>query len=185
MNILVVCTGNICRSPMGEVVLRAKLEQAGIDAEVDSVGVSDEEQGRPMDSRAQATLTGAGYDLPHHQARQVSIADLQWADLVLAMTVGHARSLKSVAQEAGIDPSIIHLWREFSDLDFAEGGVYGDGGALDGATKDKSYSNFYSSNGPEDVPDPWYGPASGFQDTLEVVEEGADGIISWMQEKNS
>lgn len=178
--ILVVCTGNICRSPMGEVVLRSKLAEADIDAEVDSVGVSAEESGNPIDRRAQRVLAEHGYEVPRRAARRVTPQDLADFDLILAMTVGHARSLRNLAERSGQDASKIHLWREYdpqTDLGIAPGGAFGEGGALESDSAERGYSNFYSSDGDFDVPDPWYGSADGFYDTLEVVERGADGII--------
>ncbi|WP_370741039.1 arsenate reductase/protein-tyrosine-phosphatase family protein [Cellulomonas telluris] len=61
--VMTVCTGNICRSPMAEVVLRTKLEEAGLAdvVEVDSTGISDEEHGNPVDRRARAVLRAHGY----------------------------------------------------------------------------------------------------------------------------
>ena len=181
MRILVVCTGNICRSPMGEIVLRQRLEEAGIEAEVDSVGVSDEETGHPVDSRAARVLQGAGYEVPRRSARLATVDDMKNSDLVLAMTVGHAKRLKKLADDNGIDSSKIHLWREYdkaTGLGVAPGGVFGEGGALEGNRKpSKGYSHLYSSDGEWDVPDPWYGGEEGFYDTLAVVESGADGIV--------
>lgn len=186
MRILVVCTGNICRSPMGEIVLRERFAQAGIDVDVDSVGVSDEESGRPVDSRAAKVLREAGYDVPRRAARQVTPADLADSDLVLAMTVGHARQLKKVAESNGIDPSVIHLWSEFDDnvpLEIAPHGAFGPGGILEGKERSSAgYSAFYSSDVEWDVPDPWYGGEDGFYDTLSAVESGAAGIIAWVRD---
>lgn len=180
MRILVVCTGNICRSPMGEVVLRHRLAEAGIEAEVDSVGVSAEEHGRPIDRRAGNILQQAGYDVPHRSARKVTKEDLENSDLVLAMTVGHAKQLGALADRYGIDKSKIHLWREYdavSSLGIAPGGVFGEGGYLSDRDLDSRYSAFYSSDGEWDVPDPWYGGQEDFLDTLRVVESGVDGIL--------
>lgn len=182
MRILIVCTGNICRSPMGEIVLREKLAQAGISAEVDSVGVSSEEHGRGVDTRAARVLREAGYDVPRRSARKVTSQDLEDSDLVLAMTVGHAKQLGALAERHGISTDKIHLWREYdssSSLGVAPAGVFGEGGYL--ATKkseDRGHSNLYMSDGEWDVPDPWYGGQEGFYDTLAVVESGADGIVA-------
>jgi protein-tyrosine phosphatase len=82
-----VCLGNICRSPMADVVLSARLAEAGLSdrVEVASCGTGGWHVGRPMDERAAATLTDAGYDPTRHRAQQY--AD-HWAaayDLLLAM----------------------------------------------------------------------------------------------------
>jgi low molecular weight protein-tyrosine phosphatase len=85
--VALVCLGNICRSPMAHVVLESRLAEAGLDdrVTVDSSGTGDWHVGRPMDRRAAATLSSAGYDPSRHRARQY---DASWAeryDLVLAM----------------------------------------------------------------------------------------------------
>jgi protein-tyrosine phosphatase len=85
--ISLVCLGNICRSPTAQVVLEARLAAAGLDDRVSvrSSGTGDWHVGRPMDSRAAATLEADGYDASRHRARQY---DDSWAaedDLVLAM----------------------------------------------------------------------------------------------------
>ncbi|WOF21454.1 low molecular weight phosphotyrosine protein phosphatase [Microbacterium betulae] len=106
--IVVVCTGNICRSPMGEVVLRDRLEAAGLGVDVRSAGVSAEEAGNPIDARAASVLAEHGYAVPRHQARAVSRDDLS-ADLLLAMTDHHRRALL----RQGADPARTRLWTEF------------------------------------------------------------------------
>ncbi|WUS93292.1 low molecular weight phosphotyrosine protein phosphatase [Kribbella sp. NBC_00709] len=91
MHVEIVCTGNICRSPMGEVVLRAKLAEAGIDGvEVTSSGTGGWHVGDPMDPRAAAALRRRGYDGSAHRAREFESA----ADLVLAMDSGHLTELR-------------------------------------------------------------------------------------------
>ena len=85
--ISLVCLGNICRSPTAQVVLEARLAEAGLDDRVSvrSSGTGDWHVGRPMDHRAAATLEVDGYDASRHRARQY---DDSWAaedDLVLAM----------------------------------------------------------------------------------------------------
>ncbi|WP_328989976.1 low molecular weight phosphotyrosine protein phosphatase [Kribbella sp. NBC_01245] len=90
----VVCTGNICRSPIGEVVLRAKLAEAGIDdVVVTSSGTGGWHAGDPMDPRAAAALARRGYDGSAHRARQFLSSWLGERDLVLAMDQGHLASL--------------------------------------------------------------------------------------------
>ncbi|MFY9262744.1 MAG: low molecular weight phosphotyrosine protein phosphatase [Actinomycetaceae bacterium] len=183
--ILVVCTGNICRSPMGEIVLHDKLAAAGItDVEVGSAGVSAEESGHPIDRRAENVLQNAGYRVPgFHNAHRATRRELREADLVLAMTVGHARALYRMMKEAGADTSKIHLWREFDGtINPAPNGAFGEGGPLEGQEKARSRPgyDFYTSDGVLDVLDPWYGDQGGFYGTLGVVERGADGIIAWI-----
>ena len=62
--VLMVCTGNICRSVMAEEILREAAEQRGLDVVVDSAGISDEEHGHGIDSRAARALREGGYRSP-------------------------------------------------------------------------------------------------------------------------
>ena len=89
----VVCTGNICRSPIGEVVLRTKLAEAGIDdVVVTSSGTDGWHQGDPMDHRAAAVLARNGYDGSAHRARRFE--GFTDHHLVLAMDSGHLAILR-------------------------------------------------------------------------------------------
>ena len=85
--IALVCLGNICRSPMAEVVLASRLEEAGLDGRVQVVssGTGDWHVGKPMDRRAAATLVAHGYDPSRHRAQQFDRSWLDECDVVLAM----------------------------------------------------------------------------------------------------
>jgi len=107
--IAVVCTGNICRSPMGHVVLESALSEAGIEARVESYGTGGWHVGDPMDSRAAAVLTNAGYDASRHRAAQFTAAVTVRHDLVLAMDGTHVRELLDL----GVAPDRLLLWRDF------------------------------------------------------------------------
>jgi protein-tyrosine phosphatase len=100
----IVCTGNICRSPIGEVVLRAKLAEAGIhDVEVTSSGTGAWHVGDPMDPRAADVLRRHGYDGSAHRARQFDPAWYGDRDLILAMDSGHLSALTRRAREVPIE----------------------------------------------------------------------------------
>jgi protein-tyrosine phosphatase len=87
-----VCLGNICRSPTAHVVLEQRLADAGLDrVEVSSSGTGDWHVGGPMDRRAAAALTTAGYDATRHRARQHDPGE--GVDLVLAMDAANLRDL--------------------------------------------------------------------------------------------
>lgn len=172
---------------MGEVVLRDRLAEQGIhDVEVRSAGVSTEETGNPIDSRARAVLGEFGHEVPaDHHAHRATAEELREADLVLAMTTGHAHSLRSMMDKLDENPAKIHLWREFDGtLDVAEGGAFGSGGALAEDLAQRSQSaNFYRSSGEFDVPDPWYGDKEGFYDTYQVVSRGANGVADYIRDQ--
>jgi protein-tyrosine phosphatase len=87
--ILFVCTGNICRSPTAEGVLRQLAAKAGIDVHVESAGTGDWHVGQPPDERAQHHAKGRGYDLSAQRARQVRGRDFEDFDLIVAMDRGH------------------------------------------------------------------------------------------------
>ena len=73
--VMTVCTGNICRSPMAEIILRAEFGRRGLadKVNVESSGVSDEEYGNPIDRRAVKVLKERGYELPaHHFAHRIT-----------------------------------------------------------------------------------------------------------------
>ena len=154
--VMTVCTGNICRSPMAEVVLRERLEAAGLGdvVVVDSTGISDEEHGRPVDRRAHRVLAAHGYSVPQHRARQVTPVDLPARDLLLPMTATHARALRNLAHG---DPAVLARIRMYRSFDPAA-----------------------PAGGPDhllDVDDPWYGPDEGFEDTLAEIESAAGAIV--------
>jgi protein-tyrosine phosphatase len=89
--VVMVCLGNICRSPVADVVLGAKVEAAGLAGrvEVSSCGTADWHRGKPMDPRSGETLTDSGYDATRHRARQFRVEWLDTHDLLLAMDAGN------------------------------------------------------------------------------------------------
>ena len=158
--VLMVCTGNICRSTMAHAILEQAAARAGVDVVVDSAGVSDEEQGNPIDRRAARVLRDAGYAVPDHRARQIRAGELGEWDLILAMTSRHLNVLERLFDRAGVE----HEGAPASALDLAEGPrvcLYRD---LD-------------PEGSGDVPDPWYGGHQDFLDTLEVIERVTPQIL--------
>jgi protein-tyrosine phosphatase len=95
-----VCTGNICRSPAAEVVVRSLAERAGaLGIQVDSAGTGDWHAGDPADRRALAALSVAGYDGTAHRAREFDPAWFRERDLIVALDRGHARLLRSWAPD--------------------------------------------------------------------------------------
>lgn len=95
--VLFVCLGNICRSPLAEAALRAEAQRAGIELLVDSAGTGDWHVGEPPDPRAQAKAQANGIDISHYKARQVSSADFQRFDLILALDHANLANLESIA----------------------------------------------------------------------------------------
>jgi protein-tyrosine phosphatase len=98
LRILVVCLGNICRSPTAEVVLRDAVERAGLADRVtiDSAGTGDWHIGNPPDPRAVAHAARRGYDLTTLRARQVSADDFERFDWILAMDASVLATLEEL-----------------------------------------------------------------------------------------
>ncbi|HEX6691972.1 MAG TPA: low molecular weight protein-tyrosine-phosphatase [Burkholderiales bacterium] len=92
--ILFVCTGNICRSPTAEGVLRHLAKDANIAIHVESAGTHDYHVGAAPDERAQSHAKGRGYDLSAQRARQVRKRDFEEFDLIVAMDRGHLQLLR-------------------------------------------------------------------------------------------
>ena len=179
--VIMVCTGNICRSAMAEIVLRDRLAAAGIPdsgpggVAVTSAGVSDEERGNPIDSRARRVLTEAGYGvgaddvsratgiaIASHTAHRVTDAEIAEADLLLAMTDSHWNVLQRRAAGLGAEPARIRMYRELDPASAQQAEAVIAGG---------------SSRSVLNVPDPWYGTMADFVDTLEVVERVSDELV--------
>ncbi|KPK07021.1 MAG: phosphotyrosine protein phosphatase [Betaproteobacteria bacterium SG8_39] len=97
--VLFVCTGNICRSPTAHGVFLQMVRTAGLAQQlrVDSAGTHDYHVGEPPDARAQAHARRRGYDLSALRARQVSRADFDAFDRILAMDRGHLKILRQHA----------------------------------------------------------------------------------------
>lgn len=114
-----VCTGNICRSPMAEVIVRDALVSAGLDhVTVTSSGIGGWHVGNPADSRALDELTAHGYDGSSHRAQQFG-ANQQGADLIVALDTRHISELVV----RGVPEDKIRLLRSFDPSSPADAGV--------------------------------------------------------------
>jgi len=148
--VALVCLGNICRSPMADVVLSARVAAAGLADRVTvaSCGTAEWHVGRTMDQRAAATLTKAGYDASRHRARQL---DDSWAgrfDVLLAMDRSNLADIGSATSAEGR----ALLFGSFDPVD--TGG---------------------------EVPDPYYGGDSGFEEVLAMVERTTAAIVAALE----
>jgi len=157
-HVTVVCTGNICRSPMGEVILRDLLDEAGLgdDVIVDSAGTTRWEVGNPMDRRAVAELRRRGYDGSGHLARQFEPSWIPETDLILAADAGHASVLRRWARTPS-DAAKVHLLREFDPVAVAAGTL--------------------------EVDDPWYGDEEDFVRCFTEVEAACRGVAEWVADR--
>ena len=147
--ILMVCMGNICRSPTAEAVLRVQAALRGLaqHVEVDSAGTHGWHAGEPPDARAQAHGARRGYDLAPLRARRVQAADFERFDLILAMDRDNLANLLELRPD-GAKARVELLMR------------------------------YASRHAAEEVPDPYYGPAAGFERVLDLIEDACDGLLA-------
>ena len=145
-----VCTGNICRSPVAEVVMRRLVDEAGLSdsVQIDSAGTGGWHVGDGADPRAVAVLQTGGYDGSTHRARVFEQTRFADRDLVVALDNGHLRELRSLARTAA-DGDKVRLLRSFDD----------------------------ASPPDADVADPYYGTDRDFAEVLEQVERACGGLL--------
>ncbi len=98
MKILMVCLGNICRSPLAEGIMQDKIKQHGLDWEVDSAGTGAWHVGELADPRSRSTAKLHGLDIDHQRARQFRAKDLQEFDLIYAMDSSNYQNIIRLAE---------------------------------------------------------------------------------------
>ena len=146
--LLIVCLGNICRSPMAEGALRARLLRAGLAnrVRVDSVGTGDWHVGQPPDPRAIACAAGHGVDIAGLRARQLHAADFADFDWLLCADRSVLRAVRAVAPARAP----------------ARAGLLLD----------------YACGGDAEVPDPYTGGPADFERVWSLVDHAAAAIVS-------
>jgi len=149
IRVLMVCLGNICRSPTAEAMLRRKLHEAGLDGrvEVDSAGTADYHVDSPPDRRAVAHGERRGLRMQQLRGRQVERADFDRFDFILAMDEDNLADLKRL-RPAGSRARVALLMSFAPDV------------------------------GAREVPDPYHGGADGFERVLDLTAAAADGFIA-------
>ena len=96
-SILFVCLGNICRSPLAELAMRVEAAENGLDLSIDSAGTGDWHVGNAPDPRARAAAKQVGHDIDGYRARQVTHADFQRFDYIIALDGQNLADLQAMA----------------------------------------------------------------------------------------
>ncbi|HLZ37812.1 MAG TPA: low molecular weight protein-tyrosine-phosphatase [Mycobacteriales bacterium] len=150
--IVFVCLGNICRSPMAEVVFRSLLEDAGLAdrVAVSSAGTGEWHVGEGVDRRAMRALHARGYDASAHRARQFAHDWFDQHDLVLALDSANLATLRRLAPSPLATEKVRLL---------------------------RSYDAEAVRRGDLDVPDPHYGGPDGFGRVLDLLERACRGLL--------
>ncbi len=152
VRVLFVCLGNICRSPTGEGVMRRLIDDQGLQdrIEVDSAGTGDWHVGYPPDPRSTEAAAARGFTL-EGAARQVTPADFERFDLLVAMDRSNQRDLEALAPGAAARAKV-RLLREYDPAAVAAGDL--------------------------EVPDPYYGEGDGFGQVVDMVERACRGLLA-------
>ena len=147
-SVLLVCMGNICRSPTAEVVLRKLIRINGLGSlvEVDSAGTHGYHVGEAPDARTQRAALARGYNLSQLRARKVARQDLDYFNLILAMDKSNLDNLRRMAPPEAHDR--IKLFMDYA----------------------KNFDD-------DEVPDPYYGLGHGFDLVLDMVEDASQGLV--------
>jgi len=148
MRILIVCLGNICRSPLAEGVLQHKAKALHLPWTIDSAGTNGYHTGEPPHHLSQKVARLHGIDICHQRARQFVAMDFERYDLIFAMADDVLLDMKRIAGSA-YDESKAMLFLE---------------------------PLFPGEN--RSVPDPWYGTEKGYHEVYKLIDDASDAILS-------
>lgn len=156
INVLFVCLGNICRSPLAEALFKHKVNERGWSKYfyADSCGTSDYHIGDPPDRRTLANAKKNGIEI-NHRGRQISRDDFSRFDYILAMDKENYSDIVAMAQTVNLTDKL-YLMRYF-----------------DSAARDS------------EVPDPYYGREEDFQRVFEILSRAVDGFLDYLAARHS
>lgn len=155
MKILMVCLGNICRSPMAQGILENKAAEKGLNITVDSAGTSDYHIDQEPDHRAIAKAKEYGIDISHYRGRQIDVADFKTFDRIFVMDASNYENTLLVAE---------------SDED---------------KSKVEMILNLSNPNSNMSVPDPYFGGEEGFENVYRLLNSACDVLIEQIENEQS
>jgi protein-tyrosine phosphatase len=147
MKVLMVCLGNICRSPLAEGILQSKVDSKNLKWVVDSAGTSNYHPNSKPDSRSIQVAKENGVDISNQRARQIKQKDIEEFDLIFAMDYDNYEN-------------ILDLCKNKNNID-----------------KVKLILNEINPGEDKGVPDPYYGDITGFREVFKMLNEACDKII--------
>jgi protein-tyrosine phosphatase len=151
MKILMVCLGNICRSPLAEGILRQKATERGIDIFIDSCGTSNYHIGQGPDSRSVANAQLNGVDISSLRARQFTVNDFEEFDRIYVMDQSNYQNVISLSTSDMQRKKVALLLN----------------------------ASYPGSN--KAVPDPYFGGPDGFQLVFELIEDACNHILDGIE----
>jgi protein-tyrosine phosphatase len=147
MKILMVCLGNICRSPLAEGIMAAKVANNGLGWQVDSAGTNGYHNNEPPHHLSQKVARQNGIDISRQRSRLFVKEDFDRYDIIYAMAGDVIEEIKYISKEK-FNPQKVKLmmneWRPGSN---------------------------------QDVPDPWYGSENGYHEVFKMLDMACDAVI--------
>jgi len=147
MKILMVCLGNICRSPLAEGILQQKAWQAGLSWSIESAGTNSYHTGEPPHPLSQKVARLNGIDISKQRARRFTASDFETFDKIYVMAVDVLQDVRRISRDK-----------------------------FDAAKVDMLLNELHPGTN-ADVPDPWYGPEPGYHEVFSLIDRACDMII--------
>jgi len=147
MNILMVCLGNICRSPLAEGILQDKAWKAGLNWSIESAGTNGYHTGEPPHKLSQKVAKLNGLDICSQRSRRFTAEDFERFDKIYAMSSDVIDEMKIIARKK-----------------------------FDASKVDLLMNELYPGKD-LDVPDPWYGPEPGYHDVYAMIDKACELIV--------
>jgi protein-tyrosine phosphatase len=148
MRVLMVCLGNICRSPLAEGILQEKIKSTGLQWTVDSAGTNGYHTGEAPHHLSQKVAKLNGIDISQQRSRKFTATDIDHFDKIYAMANDVLEDIRRIA------------------------------GKKYDATKVDLFLNELHTNSNADVPDPWYGAEDGYHKVYELIDTTCEKIIT-------